>query len=593
MKNWIARFVIFLFLSINHSLEANDFPLNYLKFFADGLNIEGGVIPQKYLRKEQIWANLCVILDRPFEDGVEWQELTNLNTFPLKEATILDYNEAQVNFAYATIMHYYMTYAHQIVNKSEDQVAKILIQVHRNTSGPNQLELLKNLILRCYPHFQGVKQQRVDSSKYELYTYFFPTINVEINFCYGTAPENLGEMKKYEEFDIILSFSLVAGLNPAWKSGSLLVSNHYIPFSLKQLNLFPKEEYFIRNHLKEVLPDLIENQSKEVLKLITQQFGSLNSNKSHMQAKPLTLEDFKEATLLQVDGLFNPSQLPPNFQLECSAGSPDQKVVFITGTSQGIGYETVQAFAKKGWSVWAGSRNPSKMDNLNVHAIYLDVKNERSIQKAIRTILSQEGRIDALVNNAGYLLISPLEIENFQEISNLFEVNFFGLVKLTNLILPIMRHQKAGYVINLSSTGGIQAVPYLGYFSASKYALEAYSECLAAELSPWQIKVSIIEPANVNTPWTNNSIVQENKSVPEYQIFTQALLERITQGKKEEGSEIGKMIVSITEDSSPNLRYQTCEKARILASNRWLDPSGMAYLKQQINFLEFLKSKKL
>lgn len=311
----MTRFIIFLFLSISHSLEATDFPMNDLKFFADGLNIEGGTIPQKYLRKDQVWANLCVILDRPFEDGMEWQELTNLNTFPLKETTLLDYNEAQVNFAYATIMHYYMTHAHQIVNQSKDQVIKILIQVHRNTSGPSQLELLKNLILECYPYFQGFRQQKATSSKYELYTYFFPFINVEIDFCYGAVPENLGKIKKYEEFDIILSFSLVAGLHPDWKSGSLLVSDHYVPFSLKQLILSPNEEYFIRNHLKEILPDLIENQSKEGLRVINQQFGSLNFNKSHMQAKPLTKEDFKEATLLQVDGLFNPSQLPLNFKL--------------------------------------------------------------------------------------------------------------------------------------------------------------------------------------------------------------------------------------------------------------------------------------
>src|SRR4051812_23409794 len=110
MKNRIMGFAFLFLAAITSFLIADEFSLDQLKHVADGLNIEGGTIYHKYLRREQIWSNLCIVLDRPFEDGIEWQELTNSNSFPLKEAAILDYNESQVNFTYATVMHYYITH---------------------------------------------------------------------------------------------------------------------------------------------------------------------------------------------------------------------------------------------------------------------------------------------------------------------------------------------------------------------------------------------------------------------------------------------------------------------------------------------------
>ena len=318
MKNRMMRFVLFFIALMNSFVLADKIPLNQLKHIADGLNIEGGTIYQEYLRKEQIWANLCVILDRPFEDGVEWLELTHSNTFPLKEAAILDYNEAQVNLTYATVMHYYITHAHEILAKSTDQIAKILIQVHRNTSGPRHLELLEEILCQCYPDLEKIKLITPDlpKSKYELFSYFFPAINVQVDYCYGVAPENLGEQGKYKEVDIVLSFSLVAGFHPDWKSGSLLIPHQYIPFSLKNVHLAFDEQYFVQNHLNQILGDLIKNQNDDVLNTINSHFYSLNPEKLNLKAKKLHQDDFKKATLLQVDGLFNPSQLPPTFEWE-------------------------------------------------------------------------------------------------------------------------------------------------------------------------------------------------------------------------------------------------------------------------------------
>lgn len=317
MKNNMLKLAFFFLTLMCRLLHADELPLNQLKQVADGLNIEGGIIYHKYLRQEQIWANLCVVLDRPFEDGFEWQELKNLNIFPLKEATILNYNESQVNFTYVTIMHYYITHAHQILTKPTDQIAKILIQVHRNSSGPCHLELLEQLLCQCYPNLNAVKQITNDSSKseYKLFSYFFPNLNVQLDYCYGVAPENLGEQGKYNEIDIVLSFSLVAGLHPAWKTGSLLIPNQYIPFYLKTAYLDSGKKYFVKNHLNQILYDLIENQDDEVLQIVNDHFKSLNPEKFHLKAEKLTLEVFKNAILLQVDGIFNPSQLPLIFKI--------------------------------------------------------------------------------------------------------------------------------------------------------------------------------------------------------------------------------------------------------------------------------------
>jgi NADP-dependent 3-hydroxy acid dehydrogenase YdfG len=593
MNKQMKRLCLLLWLAITHVLIADEWPLDQLKLVADGLNIEGGTIPQKYLQQGQIWANLCVILDRPFETGLEWQQLTNLNSFPLKEASILDYNEAQVNFVHAILMHYYITHARQMINKGEDQTIKLMIQVHRNTSGPRHLELLERLLLECYPELEGIKQVQHSSSRYELFTYVFSKLNVEVIFCYGS--KNLEELiDRYREMDIVLSLSLVAGLHPSWQTGSLLVAETYLPFSLRNVVFSPQAQYCVRNHLKEVIPTILQHQEERILTIINDKFRSLNCQKHDLQAKLLTIDDFKEATLLQVDGDFNPSELPPTFKWDISDQNKSHKVVVITGASQGIGYEIAQLFANRGWSVWAGTRNPSKLKDkhANIHAIFLDVTDTASIQKAIRKVFYQEGKIDVLINNASYVLLSPLEIDNVQEVKDLFDVNFWGAIRATSSVLPFMRYQKKGHIINLSSTAGIQAVPGLGYFSASKFALEGYSEALAAELNPWEIKVSIVEPGSVNTSWINNCFIRKDVQIPEYVSLIKALYKRMLQSScyGQKSIDVAKLILSIVETPLPQLRYQTSERAQLVAANRWVDPTGMQYLKEQIDFLRFLNN---
>lgn len=280
---------VLLFALLCFSCFSAEYPLNQLKNFADGLNDEGGTIYQKYLHEGQIYANICVVLDRPFEDGMEWLELNASNIYPLKEASILEYNETQVNLAYVSILHYYITHAQELTGCAQP---KILVQVHRNSSGPHHVALLKRLLDQCYPE---------DAN----------TISLE--FCYGADPHVFGKLGKYCDADIVLSFSLVAGFNPDWGPGTLLIPHEHIPFYLDNCFLDLENKYLVENHLSQIVKEIIQTQNEKVLSTINSEFNSLNPQKSHLTAKELLAEDFKIATLLHADGRFNPSQLNENY----------------------------------------------------------------------------------------------------------------------------------------------------------------------------------------------------------------------------------------------------------------------------------------
>lgn len=316
MPNFKKNFLIVYLLITTQMLTAMEIPIHELKALADGLNIEGGSIPRQYLCDKQIWANLCVVLDRPFEDHVEWKELKSSSLFPLKETTIQDYNETQVNYTYATLMNYYITQAHHITNKPLEETTKVLIQVHRNSSGHYHVGLLESLLLNCYPDILKIKLPNKGRTKYELFSYTFPDINVEATFCYGTAPENLGELGLYNEFDIILCFSSVAGFHPHWKSSSLLLPTFFIPFSLKHATIYPEEKYFVNNHLITHLKEILSTQNSFILGKVNELFRSINFQKNYMTTNKLKLDDFKIAVVLQVEQIFNPSEHPTSIRIQ-------------------------------------------------------------------------------------------------------------------------------------------------------------------------------------------------------------------------------------------------------------------------------------
>jgi NADP-dependent 3-hydroxy acid dehydrogenase YdfG len=171
--------------------------------------------------------------------------------------------------------------------------------------------------------------------------------------------------------------------------------------------------------------------------------------------------------------------------------------VLITGCSSGIGFATAQAFARGGATVFASARRPETLTSLTgegVQTLALDVLEDDSMRAAVSEVEARCGAIDVLVNNAGYALQAPVEEANLDDVRRQFETNVFGLVRLTQLVLPAMRQQRSGRVINLSSMGGRFTFPGGGFYHATKHAVESLSDALRLELAPFGICVVVIEP---------------------------------------------------------------------------------------------------
>lgn len=183
-----------------------------------------------------------------------------------------------------------------------------------------------------------------------------------------------------------------------------------------------------------------------------------------------------------------------------------QQVALVTGASSGIGKETAKLLNAKGYSVYAAARRVEKMkdlEKLGVHLVEMDVTDEPSMVSGVNSILTKEGSIDILVNNAGYGSYGAIEDVSLDEARRQFEVNLFGLARLTQLVLPKMRQNKYGKIINISSIGGKIYTPFGGWYHATKHAVEGFSDCLRLETKPFGIDVIIIEPGGIATEWGN------------------------------------------------------------------------------------------
>jgi short-subunit dehydrogenase len=188
-----------------------------------------------------------------------------------------------------------------------------------------------------------------------------------------------------------------------------------------------------------------------------------------------------------------------------------KKVVLITGASSGIGKDTAILLAKSGCTVYGAARRLEKMQDIKesgVHLLAMDVTDEASMVKGVNDLLKAEKRIDVLVNNAGYGSYGSLEDVPLSEARYQFEVNIFGMARLTQLVLPQMRKQKQGTIINISSIGGKLGEPHGAWYHATKFAVEGLSDSLRMELRQFGIHVVVIEPGAIITEW--NRISREN-----------------------------------------------------------------------------------
>ncbi|MDE2662400.1 MAG: oxidoreductase [Gemmatimonadota bacterium] len=178
------------------------------------------------------------------------------------------------------------------------------------------------------------------------------------------------------------------------------------------------------------------------------------------------------------------------------------KVMLVTGASAGIGREAAILLARKGHTVYAGARRRDRLQALAEHGIApveMDVTKEGDNERAVRRIIEDEGRIDVLINNAGFGLYGPVEDIPLDDARYQFEVNLFGLAHLTQLVLPHMRAQRTGRIINVSSVVGKIFVPFGAWYVATKHALEGWSDCLRLETAPFNIQVVLVEPGAIKT----------------------------------------------------------------------------------------------
>jgi NAD(P)-dependent dehydrogenase (short-subunit alcohol dehydrogenase family) len=236
--------------------------------------------------------------------------------------------------------------------------------------------------------------------------------------------------------------------------------------------------------------------------------------------------------------------------------SADHRVVLVTGASSGIGASCATYLAASGFRVYGGSRGAVTAPG--VEALVLDVADDASVTRAIETVLGREGRLDALVNNAGFGVAGAIEDTSIDEAREQFEVNFFSVLRMCRAVLPIMRERRAGYIVNIGSIGGLIAIPFQGFYSASKFALEGFSEALRLEVGPLGIHVVLIEPGDHRTSFTQNRRSTRGSEVgsPYRDRFERAVARMATDeqgGPSPEG--IARLMLKVLNHPHPRLRY--------------------------------------
>jgi NAD(P)-dependent dehydrogenase (short-subunit alcohol dehydrogenase family) len=235
-----------------------------------------------------------------------------------------------------------------------------------------------------------------------------------------------------------------------------------------------------------------------------------------------------------------------------------KKVVLITGISSGFGKQTARLLAGKGHKVYGTVRKETETES-GVTYLKMDLMNYDSVKLAVSAVLQQEGRIDVLINNAGMHTGGPIETSPIENIKLQMDTNFIGMVNLTREILPVMRNQGGGTIINFSSIGGLMGLPFQAFYSAGKFAIEGFSEALRMEVRQFNIKIVLINPGDFHT---NNSANRRNFLAPtdsndpynEQYVKTMAIIEKDEAGGWEPVV-LANKLVSIVECKNPRQRY--------------------------------------
>jgi NAD(P)-dependent dehydrogenase (short-subunit alcohol dehydrogenase family) len=271
------------------------------------------------------------------------------------------------------------------------------------------------------------------------------------------------------------------------------------------------------------------------------------------------------------------------------------KTVLITGCSSGLGRTTAKFFASKSWNVIATMRRPEAEQELeklpNVLVTRLDVQDRDSIASAIEEGITRFGKIDALVNNAGFGLFGLFEGTSREKIQEQFDVNVFGVMDVTRAILPHFRENKSGLILNISSGAGVFTLPMISLYCASKFALEGFSEALSYELASQRITVKIIEPGGVvstNFGKRSSEEAAHAPSIPDYASFTSATLavfDRLRSSRVAAEEDVAKVIFEAATDGSDRLRYVATEdiKPLVAARRETSEAEYIKFMREQFN----------
>lgn len=249
-----------------------------------------------------------------------------------------------------------------------------------------------------------------------------------------------------------------------------------------------------------------------------------------------------------------------------------EKVILITGTSSGIGKETAKLFQTKNWKVAATMRSPEKAVDLqkiaDIECFRLDVTDVESIKKAIADVLEKFGRIDAIVNNAGYGLIGAFEAATQEQIEKQFQTNVFGLMNVCREILPYFREQKGGTIVNVASVGGRITFPFYSLYHATKWAVEGFSESLQYELEQFNIRVKIIEPGPIKTDFYDRSQdITRKEGLTAYDYMLDKAIPNMQKAgaNAPDGTVVAQAIYEAVTDGSKKMRYGVNTKGMLAA----------------------------
>ena len=258
------------------------------------------------------------------------------------------------------------------------------------------------------------------------------------------------------------------------------------------------------------------------------------------------------------------------------------KVILLTGASSGIGYDTAVALAQQGHKVYAAARRVERMEPLRQYGIVplkMDVTDEASMQEGVKTLLDAEGRIDVLINNAGYGYFGAVENVPMDDARNQLEVNVFGLARLCQLVLPTMRAQHSGRIINTASVAGRAVFYYGGWYHVSKYAVESLSDAMRMELKPFGIDVVIIEPGAIKTNWgiiAADHLIESSKGTAYEQTGTMMannLRNMYLSNTISDPAVVRKAIVRAVNAHRPCTRYRIGRMANAIVFFHWLLPT--------------------